>query len=156
MNTRKAFITAGLMLASLIMLPVAHADEWDQASQLTFSQSVQIPGRVLPAGTYWFVLADTVGNRNIIQVFNSDRSTLYATVFAVTAERPRPSDNTTITFAKRESTPTNAIVTWFYPGDNSGHEFVYSKSEEKELARAKHQTIMATAPVNAQTTASGD
>ena len=156
MNTRKAFITAGLMLASLIMLPVAHADEWDQASKLTFSQSVQIPGRVLPAGTYWFVLADTVGNRNIIQVFNSDRSTLYATVFAVTAERPHPSDHTTITFAKRESMPTNAIVTWFYPGDNSGHEFVYSKSEEKELARAKHQTIMATAPVNAQTTASGD
>jgi hypothetical protein len=110
----------------------------------------------LPAGTYWFVLADTVGNRNIIQVFNSDRSTLYATVFAVTAERPHPSDNTTITFAERESMPTNAIVTWFYPGDNSGHEFVYSKSEEKELARAKHQTIMATAPVNAQTTASGD
>ena len=156
MNTRKAFITAGLVLASLIMLPVAHADEWDQASQLTFSQSVQIPGRVLPAGTYWFVLADTVGNRNIIQVFNSDRSTLYATVFAVTAERPHPSDNTTITFAKRESMPTNAIVTWFYPGDNSGHEFVYSKSEEKELARAKHQTIMATAPANAYATASGD
>jgi len=156
MNTRKAFITAGLMLASLIMLPVAHADEWDQASKLTFSQSVQIPGRVLPAGTYWFVLADTVGNRNIIQVFNSDRSTLYATVFAVTAERPHPSDNTTITFAKRESMPTNAIVTWFYPGRNSGHEFVYSKSEEQELARAKHQTIMATAPVKTQTTASGD
>ena len=156
MNTRKAFITAGLVLASLIMLPVAHADEWDQASQLTFSQSVQIPGRVLPAGTYWFVLADTVGNRNIIQVFNSDRSTLYATVFAVTAERPHPSDNTTITFAKRESMPTNAIVTWFYPGDNSGHEFVYSKSEEQELARAKRQTIMAAAPVKNQATASGD
>jgi hypothetical protein len=156
MNTRKAFITAGLVLASLIMLPVAHADEWDQASQLTFSQSVQIPGRVLPAGTYWFVLADTVANRNIIQVFNSDRSTLYATVFAVTAERPHPSDNTTITFAKRESMPTNAIVTWFYPGDNSGHEFVYSKSEEQELARAKRQTIMAAAPVKNQATASGD
>lgn len=156
MNTRKAFVTAGLVLASLIMLPVAHADEWDQASQLTFSQSVQIPGRVLPAGTYWFVLADSVGNRNIIQVFNSDRSTLYATVLATTAERLQPTDNNTITFAERESMPTNAIVTWFYPGRNSGHEFVYSKSEEQELARAKHQTIMATAPVKTQTAASGD
>ena len=156
MNTRKASITLGLVLASLVVLPVAHADDWGQACKLTFSQSVQIPRRVLPAGTYWFVLADTVGNRNIIQVFNSDRSTLYATVLAVTAERPHPSDNTTITFAKRESMPTNAIVTWFYPGRNSGHEFVYSKSEEQELARAKHQTIMATAPVKTQTTASGD
>lgn len=156
MNTRKAFVTAGLVLASLIMLPVAHADEWDQASQLTFSQSVQIPGRVLPAGTYWFVLADSVGNRNIIQVFNSDRSTLYETVLATTAERLQPTDNNTITFAERESMPTNAIVTWFYPGRNSGHEFVYSKSEEQELARAKHQTIVATAPVKTQTAASGD
>ena len=156
MNTQKAFITLSLVLVSLVMLPVAHADEWDQASRLTFSQSVQIPGRVLPAGTYWFVLADTTANRNIIQVFNSDRSTLYATVLAVTAERPYPTDNTTITFAQRESMPTNAILTWFYPGDNSGHEFVYSKSEEKELARAKHQTIMAVAPVKNQAAASGD
>ena len=156
MNTRKAFITAGLVLASLIMLPVAHADERDQASQLTFSQSVQIPGRVLPAGTYWFVLADTVGNRNIIQVFNSDRSTLYATVLAVTAERLHPTDNTTITFAERESMQPQTIVSWFYPGHSIGHQFVYSNRENQELARAKHQTIMATAPVNAQTTASGD
>jgi hypothetical protein len=156
MNTRKAFITVGLMLASLTMLPVAHADDWDQASKLTFSQSVQIPGRVLPAGTYWFVLADSVGNRNIIQVFNSDRSTLYATVLAVTAERPQATDNTTITLAERESMPTNAIVTWFYPGRNSGHEFVYSKSEEQELARATHQTTMATAPAKNQTAGSGD
>jgi hypothetical protein len=74
MDTRRAFITLGLVLVPLVMLPVAHADDWDRASKLTFSQSVQIPGRVLPAGTYWFVLADGVGNRNILQVFNSDRS----------------------------------------------------------------------------------
>jgi hypothetical protein len=124
--------------------------------RLTFSQSVRIPARVLPAGTYWFVLADSVGNRNIIQVFNSDRSTLYATVLAVTAERLQPTDSTTITFAERESMPTNAIVTWFYLGHNSGYEFVYSKSEEQELARAKHQAIMAVAPVKNQAAASGD
>ena len=108
MNTRKAFITLGLVLASLVMLPVAHADEWDQASKLTFSQSVQIPGRVLPAGTYWFVLADSVGNRNIVQVFNSDRSTLYATILTTDSERLQPTDSTTITFAERELMPTNA------------------------------------------------
>ena len=156
MNTRKAFIALSLVLVSLVMLPVAHADNWDQASRLTFNQSVQIPGRVLPAGTYWFVLADSAGNRNVIQVFNSDRSTLYATVLAVTAERPHLNEHTTITFAERESMPTNAIVTWFYPGDNSGHKFVYSKSEEQELARAQQQTIMAAAPVKNQGAPSGD
>ena len=155
MNTRKAFITIGLVVASLVILPVAHADEWDQASQLTFSQSVQIPGRVLPAGTYWFVLADTVGNRNIIHIFNSDRSTLYATVQTITAERLQPTDSTTITFAERELMPTNAIVTWFYPGRNSGHEFVYSHAEGRELAQARHQTVMAMAPPKHQSVSGG-
>lgn len=41
--------------------------------------------------------------------------------------------------------PTNALVTWFYPGANSGPEFVYSKATNQELARAKHRTVMATA-----------
>ena len=136
MNTRKAFITLGLVLASLVILPVAHADEWDEASKLTFSQSVQIPGRVLPAGTYWFVLADTVGNRNIIHIFNADRSTLYATVQTITAERLQPTDSTTITFAVRELMPTNAIVTWFYPGRNSGHEFVFGQTRRARPAVA--------------------
>jgi len=56
MNTRKAFITLGLVLASLVMLPVAHADDWDQASKLTFSQSVQIPGRAMEPSKHQFVV----------------------------------------------------------------------------------------------------
>jgi hypothetical protein len=143
MNTRKAFITLGLVLTSIIILPAAHATERDQASKLTFSRSVQIPGRVLPAGTYWFVLADNTANRNIIHIFNSDRSKLYATIQTITAERLETTNRTAITFAERELMPTNAIVTWFYPGSNSGHEFVYSRSERQELAGAKQQTVVA-------------
>jgi hypothetical protein len=37
------------------------------------------------------------------------------------------------------------IVTWFYPGDTFGHEFVYSNREEQELAQVKHHTVMAAA-----------
>ena len=33
------------------------------------------------------------------------------------------------------------IVTWFYPGEDIGHEFVYSNSEEQELAQVKHHTM---------------
>jgi hypothetical protein len=49
--------------------------------------------------------------------------------------------------------PTNAIVTWFYPGRNGGHEFVYSKSEGQELAQANHETVMTMAPAKHQTVA---
>ena len=157
MNTRKAISILGLLLALAIILPVARADEYDQATQLTFSQPVQIPGRVLPAGTYWFVLADTsIANRNLIHIFNADQSILYATVSTITAERARPSDHTALTFAERESTQPSAILTWFYPGRAIGHEFVYPTPEEKELASAKHQTVVARAPATHQTAVAAD
>jgi hypothetical protein len=157
MNTRKAISILGLLLAFAIILPAVRADEYDQASQLTFSQPVQIPGRVLPAGTYWFVLADvSIANRNIIHIFNSDRSTLYATVSTITAERAQSSDRTALTFAERDSTQPSAILDWFYPGRKTGHEFVYPAQDEKELASAKHQTVVARAPATHQTAVAAD
>ena len=149
-NTQRKLIVLMTMLAFLIMLPAARANEQNQATKLTFNQAVQVPGRVLPAGTYWFVLADSNSSRNIVQIFNSDRSALYATILTSSAERPNPA-GTEITLADRGSMQPQSIVTWFYPGDTIGHEFTYSKSEEKELARVKHNTIMAAAPDKRQT-----
>jgi hypothetical protein len=126
MNKQKAFITLGLLLAFVIMLPSARADERDQATKLTFNQSFQIPGRVLPAGNYWFVLADDTGNSNIVRIFNSDRSTLYATIFTNNSESLTTTDNTAITFAVREPMQPETLLSWFYPGRTSGHQFAYS------------------------------
>jgi hypothetical protein len=158
MNTRKVISILGLLLAFAIILPVARADEFDQATKLTFNQSVQIPGRVLPAGTYWFVLANaSIANRNIIQIFSSDRSTLYATLLANGSARSQRTDKTTITFAERGLDKPDAIVDWFYPGRTIGHEFVYpTRDEREEIASAKHQTILAAAQTKSPTGIAGD
>jgi hypothetical protein len=145
MNTRNMIITLGLVLASVIALPAARADDYNQASKLTFNQSVQIPGQTLPPGTYWFVLADTINSRNIVQIFNSDHTKLYATVFTVGTERVQPTDNTAISFAEPEPMQPQAIVSWFYPGCDSGHQFLYTKLQRQELAQVKHYTVVATA-----------
>jgi hypothetical protein len=145
MNIQKKLMILATMLAFLIMLPVARASEEDQATKLTFTKDVQVPGRVLPAGTYWFVLLETNTAPKIVQIFNSDRSTLYATILTNNAERSKPTGNTALTFADRGSMQPETIVTWFYPGDTFGHEFVYSNREEQELAQVKHHTVMAAA-----------
>ena len=155
MNTRKTFVTLGLLLAFAIILPVARADEFDQATKITFNQPVQIPGRVLPAGTYWFMVAD-FNSPDIVQVFNSDRSMLYATVFTNNTESLTTTDNTAITFAEREPMQPETILSWFYPGRTSGHQFVYSHMEEQELAQVKHHTVMAKAQNKHQTAVAGD
>lgn len=110
MNTQKKLIIFTTMLAFLIMLPVARASEEDQATKLTFSKAVQVPGRVLPAGTYWFILVETNTAPNVVQIFNSDRSTLYATILTNNAEHLQPTDGIAITFADRGSMHGDAFA----------------------------------------------
>jgi Protein of unknown function (DUF2911) len=138
-----SFASILFLLAVLIVAPAAHADEANQETKVTFSQPVQIPGRVLPAGTYVFVLPSEVTQHYLVRIFNADRTELFATVFTISAERPQATGNTAFTFADRGSTGPEAIVTWFYPGDTIGHEFLYPKQAEKELASAKLVTVVA-------------
>ena len=81
-----------------------------------------------------------INSRNVVQVFNSDRSTLYATILTIDADRPETTDKTAITFAERGMQP-ETIMFWFYPGSSYGHQFLYSKPEEQELAQAKQRTV---------------
>jgi hypothetical protein len=139
----KSFATILFLLAVLIVLPAARGDQSDQATKVTFNQPVQIPGRVLPAGTYVFVLPADTTQHFQVRIFNADRTMLYATVFTVNAERSTPPDSTVFGLAERGSAQPQAIVTWFYPGETTGHEFLYPKQVEKELANAKLVTVVA-------------
>jgi Protein of unknown function (DUF2911) len=137
------FASLALLFAFLIVLPAARADQANQATKVTFNQAVQIPGRVLPAGTYWFVLPQEVDEHYQVRIFNSDRTMLYATVFTNDARRAQTTGHTAFTFAERGSWQPQAIVTWFYPGSTTGHEFLYPKQVQKELVKDKHDIVVA-------------
>jgi hypothetical protein len=143
MTFSKLSMIAGFIIAfALIFELTAHADEENQMTKISFSEAVQVPGTVLPAGTYQFVLARNESNHNIVQIFNADGTRLYATVQTVPAERRRETDGTSITLAQRPDGQPDALVTWFYPGNDTGHEFLYSKQEEKELTQDAKQTFV--------------
>ena len=133
-------IALGIIVTCMLTAP-ARADEENQETRLTFSHAVQVPGKMLPAGTYWFVLADNDADRNIVEIFNEDRTTLYATLFTVPSTQSNPPDDTVLRFARDESTGTPALINWAYPGELTGHEFIYSKSQEPKLLRAEQKTI---------------
>jgi hypothetical protein len=128
-------------LGVLALLPGAKADEWNQKTVFTFSGPVEIPGQVLPAGTYVFNLANSQSNRNIVQVFNKDENRIFGTFLAIPDYRLRPSDKPIIKFAERTAGSPEAIKAWFYPGRNYGHEFVYPKTEALALAKANHTPV---------------
>src|SRR5580700_2436858 len=128
------FAVFALTLLGATLAPGAHADEWNKKTIMTFSQPVEIPGQILPAGTYTFVLADSPADRHIVQIFNADGSQIIATVLAINNYRLKPSGDSVVKFAERSGDNPEALKAWFYPGDNFGQEFVYPKQRAIELA----------------------
>jgi hypothetical protein len=129
---------------ALVFSPRVEADDWNKKTIVTFSQPVEIPGGIiLPAGTYVFKLMDSASNRHIVQIFNQDQTHIYATILAIPNWRLRATDKTVIKFAERPSGSPEAIRAWFYPGANSGEEFVYPKRRAVELAKATNMPVLA-------------
>jgi LPXTG-motif cell wall-anchored protein len=130
----------GLMLSSS-----AAAQSWNKKTTVTFSAPIEIPGvgtHMLPAGTYIFKLLDSQSDRHIVQVFSQDGKHVYATILAVPNYRLKATDKTVMTFSERSAGTPQAIRAWFYPGDNSGQEFVYPKRRAVELATATNQPVL--------------
>lgn len=143
MTFSKLSIIAGFMIAfALIFELAAHADEANQSTKLTFSQPVQVPGRILPAGTYEFVLQDSPANRNIVEILNADGTELLANIQTIPTERTKETDGTSITLAQGLDAQPAALLTWFYPGMETGHEFIYSKPVETQLSQDAKETLV--------------
>ena len=155
----KRIVTIGLMLPvfAVAAASVAQAQRIDNKTVLTFSQPVEIPGHVLPAGTYVFKLLDSMSDRHIVEVFNADQSKIIATVMAIPDYRLDATDKTVITFTETPSGSPEAIRAWFYPGNRTGQEFVYPKKRAVELARSAKAVVPAVevdvADINALKTA---
>jgi hypothetical protein len=142
MRIHKLYIVLGLMIAIGFFLELAaHADESNQLTKITFSAPVQIPGQVLPAGTYTFLRAND-DDLDLIQIFNADRTLLLATMQTVPTEAREPADDITVTLAEQQSGNPPLLVKWFYPGRMTGHEFVYPKEQAHEIAQARQETFV--------------
>jgi hypothetical protein len=138
----KAFIFCLGTVAGIALTAVrAHADEWDQKTVFTFSGPIEIPGQVLAAGTYVFKVADLASDRNVVQVFNKDETHLYGTFLTVPNYHQQPSGKTIINFEERAAGDPEAVKSWFYPGDNYGHDFVYPRAKAAALAKANNQPV---------------
>ncbi len=132
-----------LSILQATAVPNAKADEWDKATKVTFSTPVELPGIVLTPGTYWFKLADSLSDRNIVQVFSEDRAKLFTTILAIPDYRLEPKGKTVMSFEERAAGAPEALKAWFYPGDLYGFEFVYPKARAVELAQANKQHVPA-------------
>ena len=139
---RMLFAILSLMLA--VGVQTMRADQWDKATKITFNESVQVPGKVLSPGTYYFKLLDSPAERHVVQIFNEDHTQLITTVLAIPNQRLEPAGKTILTYEERPSDQPMALKAWFYPGDTFGQQFVYPKSEAQELSRLNKTEVPST------------
>jgi hypothetical protein len=124
---RAVQLSLGVAMLCAVFGAGVRADTWDKKTIVTFSESVEIPGQVLPAGTYVFKLANTVSDRHIVQIWTEDETHILATIIAIPNYRLELSNRPVFEFDERPGNSPMALRSWFHPGDNSGQEFVYPR-----------------------------
>jgi len=140
---KTAVVALTLTLLLGVCSTVSRADEWNKKTIVTFDQPVEVPGMVLPAGTYVFTIFDSQSYRHIVQIWNEDGRKLVTTILAIPNYRLEPTGETMIKFTERPANLPQALRAWFYPGDNFGQEFVYPKARAIQLARASNVIVPA-------------
>jgi LPXTG-motif cell wall-anchored protein len=134
-----------LALLGAMLATGARGDNWNKKTVMTFDQPIEIPGQILPAGTYTFQLVESKSDRNIVRIFQADGTTVVATILAINNYRLHATDKTAVKFAERSGDNPEALKAWFYPGDNFGQEFVYPRQRAIELAAAEKEPVPALA-----------
>jgi hypothetical protein len=116
------------------LVPGVQADRRDKKTVVTFGQSEELLGIILPAGTYTFKLSGSPSGRNIVQVLNADGARLLVTILAINNWRLKPTGETVVKFRETPGDAPAALRAWFSPGDKFGREFVYPKRRAVQLA----------------------
>jgi len=146
MKTMKFVLVAlALTFVGAIFASGVQADGWNKVTVMTFSQPIEIPGQILPAGTYTVKLVNIDTERHVVQFLDAAGIKVVATVLAINDWRLHPTGQTVVKFSERPGDSPEALKAWFYPGDNFGQEFVYPKHRAIELAMAAKEPVPAIA-----------
>ena len=140
---RVTFIVTALLVAVLAVLSsrvAAQETNVQEVTYLTFSNTVEMPGVTLPAGTYMFRLADTP-SRNVVQVLDRDGKDIKGQWLFVQSERPQVSGDTVVMFKENRAGATPAIQYWYFPGEKIGKEFIYPKDQATKIAARTGQQV---------------
>ena len=112
-----------------------------QRTFMTFSNTVEMPGVTLPAGTYVFQLADTP-TRNVVQVMSQDQKSVLGQWTFVQSRRPKATGDTVVMFKENKEGTTPAVQYWYYPGESIGKEFIYPKDQAEKIAARTGQSVL--------------
>jgi hypothetical protein len=121
---RISLIALFILVAMVIVAPQSlRAQGLTVGSIARFDQAVEIPGQVLPAGTYAFVERGS----SVVEIWDKDQIKLIATLLTNEAVQPTFAERHEFEFEKSESGKPLELKSWFFDSGSLGHEFIYQK-----------------------------
>ena len=126
MNAYFKLTLIALVATVLAMVtPNAQAQSLEEKMHVTFSGPVELPGEVLPAGSYIF---EALENGHLTRILSGDEQHVMATLFTVPDERMEPVEKPTVILGESTQGTPQQVKAWFFPGDAIGNEFIYPKT----------------------------
>lgn len=131
MDRRVLVVALGLTLLGSMFVPNARADEDNKEVHFTINAPVEIPGHVLPAGSYDLKLN---GDGSMVAgLWNVQGNKFYGFSDTVPVDRSRRG-NLKIDLSGSGEIAPERLANWFYPGDKQGNELLYPPVHKAEVA----------------------
>jgi hypothetical protein len=153
------FAALAVSLTSSAFVPSLKASEFDRKTIITISHPVAVEDTILPAGQYVLRLLDTP-TRDVVYIFNGEETRLIKTVLAIHAERSELTGKSDFSFYDSSAGQPAALRTWFYPGDETGFEFLppqhmAAANSNATLGATRKAPARSSQPMNTPTTGAG-
>ncbi len=152
MRRLTSWLTVGMcgMLLGFGLAPQASAQTVPLGEQafFTLTEPMDVGGMILPAGDYQIKTVPALANRNLLQVWSADKTTLFTTLLTVPhheGNQVQQVPQSRYLYYPASDSHIRALRTWFdgnTPG-SGGHDIVYTKQRAMELAALAKEPVVA-------------
>src|SRR4029453_8664256 len=138
----KVRVLCGAAILAACLAPASQAEELTKLIYFTFSAPVEMPGMVLPAGSYKFELADPDSTRRVVRISDKEGGKIHGIFLSIPDQKLEPTDKPIVMFRETPAGAPEAVKAWFYPGETTGYEFVYPHDQALKIAKAAHTSVL--------------
>lgn len=127
-------------LVGIVLVPSARADQDNKEVRFKVNGPVEVPGRVLNPGRYDLRL---MGNGSTVAgLWNAKGNKFYGYFDTIPVTREHRG-HLRVELAGSGANAPKRLSQWFYPGDKTGNELIYSANKPVETASRTSPSEMA-------------
>jgi hypothetical protein len=145
MKMAKSGLLLGIVcLATSMAAAVTRADDSVKQATVTIQSSEQVPGSVLPAGTYVFKQTGMQSGWAIVQIYSKDGSALVTTILAYPNAQVLSNGQNFVVYPVTGSGSVPAMEGIVFAGDSTVQQFAYPEATADQIGAANHLRIPTT------------